>query len=67
MDAVNRESYNAYRREKLLCQENVDWMTYDQFKFEVSEYQRNQKLSSDQEYLLGNLSEHVESIVGEIT
>ena len=67
MDAASREAYNAYRRGKLLCQEDVDWMTYDQFKFEVSEYQRNQKLSSDQEYLLSNLSEHVESIVREVT
>ena len=67
MDEASREEYNAYRREKLLCKEDVEWMTHDRFQFKVSEYQRNQKLSSQQEYLLSNLCKHVESIVQEIS
>lgn len=55
MDEASREVYNSYRREKLLCKEDVEWMTYDRFQFKVSEYQRTQKLSSEQEYLLSNL------------
>lgn len=67
MDEASREEYNAYRREKLLCKEDVEWMTHNRFQFKVSEYQRNQKLSSEQEYLLSNLCKHVESIVQEIS
>ena len=63
----NQDEYNRYRREKLLSEEKKDWMTHEQFKNELGDLKRTQRLSSEQEVLLSHLIDHVEQIVAEIT
>jgi len=63
----HQDEYNRYRREKLFSEEKEDWMTHEQFKNELGDLRRTQRLSSEQEVLLSHLIDHVEQIVAEIT
>ena len=66
MSVENKEAFDQYRRAKLLTTKDVEWMTHQRFEREMAELQRTQRLSSEQEVILGHLTKHVQQIVEEI-